>query len=185
MGSRRKGWRLLTTGASSRPEIFEEDLLPHLDALYGLAMRLTRDADDAADLLQDTALRAFERFGQLRERGAARAWLVRILTTTFLNHYAARHAEELEPRDEQALDETPETALLRQCEREEVEAALRDLPETFRLTVLLADVEELPLREIASICRCPVGTAASRLARGRRMLRERLRGGRRAEEVDA
>jgi len=156
--------------------VFEESLLPHLESLYGLAIRLTRDPDTAADLLQDAVLRAFERFGQLRVPGSARAWLAKILTTIFLNRYTRRTDEAAIAPEALAAPayETPEERLLRLCDTAQVEAALAELPEDFRLTVLLADVEEMPLREIAVLCGCPIGTVASRLARARRMLRHRL-----------
>lgn len=179
---RPRGWRVLT-GAASRPGVFEEVLLQQLDGLYGLALRLTRNPSTAEDLLQDAVLRAFERFGQLRDPAAARAWFVKILTTTFLNHYAGPPREDGLDAAGHALDQdTPEAALLRQCDAEEVEAALAELPQDFRVTVLLSDVEELPLREIASLCGCPLGTTASRLARARKMLRERLQRSRTARE---
>ena len=185
MDSGRRRWTILP-GQGDQPRLFEECLLPHLDTLYGLARRLTRDDDDAADLLQDTALRAFEKFHQLRHRGAVRAWLIKILTSIFLNRFAGdmddeRRAVATEP----VVSETPEVALLRRCDADTVEAALAELPAAFRLTVLLADVEEIPLREIALLCACPVGTVASRLARGRALLRVRLGHLRRAgaEEV--
>ena len=186
MRSRRKSWRLIA-GVSSLPGVFEETLLLHLDGLYGLAMRLTKDADMAADLLQETALRAFQRFHQLRRPEAGRAWLVKILTTTFLNRFARRpedRAAEAGAETEPTFEDTPEERLLRRCEVEEIEAALAELRDEFRLTVLLADVEEMPLREIAALCDCPVGTVASRLARGRRLLRERLRHLRKAGELE-
>ena len=183
MRSRWKGWRVLP-GSATQPAVFEECLLPHLDHLYGLAVRLTRDAGAAEDLLQDAVLRAFEKFKQLRNPAAARPWFVRILTRVFLNHYSAR-SQESEPLESLAVahEETPEAVLLRRSNAEEVESALAELPDGFRVAVLLADVEELPLREIAAICGCPVGTVASRLARGRRLLRERLAHLRRAREV--
>ncbi len=185
MQPRRSRWTLLAGGAV-RSGVFEEILLPHLDSLYSLALRLTRDPDVAADLLQDTALRAFQRFHQLRQPQAARSWLVKILGTTFLNRYSRRDSPDALTSDtEPVSDETPEAALLRRCDAEEVEAALAELREEFRLTVLLADVEELPLREIALICGCPVGTVASRLARARQQLRRRLRHLRRAGEAEA
>jgi len=166
--------------------LFEEMLLAHMDSLYGLAIRLTKNPDAAADLLQDAALRAFRCFHQLRQPGAARAWFARILTTTFLNRYGGHRDPETLALESEPLDEeTPEAALLRRCDADEVEAALAELPEEFRVTILLADVEEFPLRQIAALCGCPLGTVASRLARGRKMLRKRLahlRGGR---EVDA
>ena len=174
MVKRRTDWRALA-GRPSSPGLFEEALLPHLDVLYGLALRLTRDRDDAADLLQDAVLRGFERFHQLREPAAARAWFVRILTRTFLNHYADRAGEDPLPDDAKSLfDDGPEAALLRACDGREIEEALAELPDEFRLAVLLADIEGLALREIADLCGCPVGTAASRLARGRQRLRDRL-----------
>ena len=156
--------------------MFEESFLPHLESLYGLAVRLTRDPDTAADLLQDAVLRAFERFGQLRDTGSARPWLAKILTTIFLNGYTRRTDVAAVAPEALAAPayETPEEHLLRLCDAAQVEAALGELPEEFRLTVLLADVEEIPLREIAAQCGCPIGTVASRLARARRMLRRRL-----------
>lgn len=167
-------WRSLA-GRSSGSSVFEETLLPHLDALYGLALRLTGDREAAEDLLQDAILRGFEKFHQLRDPRAARPWLVRIVTRTYLNDYARRNLDEPLPEDEGPfLGETPEATLLRACDARDVEAALARLPEEFRLVVLLADVEELPLREIAALCGCPVGTVASRLARGRQRLRSRL-----------
>ena len=190
MKPRRTGWRILPGGSLSS-STFEEYLLPQIDTLYGLALRLTRNPDAADDLVQDTSLRAFEKFHQLRERVTARAWLVRILTTIFLNRYASRSgaaasdADELGPDEGPVLFETPESLLLSRCDAEEIEAALAELPAEFRLTVLLADVEDLPLREIAAVCGCPLGTVASRLARGRRLLRDRLGHLRGKQEVDA
>ena len=185
MRSYRGGLKTLSGSASSLG-VFEEEILPQLDGLYGAALRLTGDPDAAADLLQDTVLRAFQKFHQLRRHGAARAWLVRILTTTFLNRYARQpQTEELTASDEPVFVDTPEAAMLRRCDAEEVEEALAGLREEFRLVVLLADVEELSLREIAEITHCPVGTVASRLARGRRRLRARLRHLGRAGEGEA
>src|SRR5712692_7445392 len=159
MTERRRSWRVLP-GSGERPGVFEEALLPHLDALYGVALRLTRNPHDAEDLLHDAVLRAFAKFGQLRRPGAARAWLMRILTTIHLNQRSARR--EFDSLDEEELEaaaeETPETDLLRRCSAQEVDAALQELPHHFRLTVLLADVEEIPLREIAAQCGCPIGT---------------------------
>ena len=185
MRPRPRSWRVFT-GRKPGVGLFEEILLLHMDGLYGLAIRLTKDPDAAADLLQDAALRAFRSFHQLREPGAARAWFARIITTTFLNRYSGHRdletlALETEPLDE----ETPEAALLRRCDADEVEAALAELPEEFRVTILLADIEDFPLSEIASLSGCPLGTVASRLARGRNFLRKRLAHRRGGREVDA
>ena len=150
-------------------------MLLHLGSLYSLALRLTGNGADAADLVQDSSLRAFERFDQLRQHGAAKAWLARILISTYLNRYAKPSVwADLTAAEEPLAEETPETALLTRARAEEVEAALAGLPEAFRIVVVLADVEEIPLREIAEDLGCPIGTVASRLARGRGMLRRRL-----------
>ncbi len=180
-----RAWTILP-GGSDRRGVFEESLLPHLDFLYTLSLRLAKDRDAASDLLQDAVLRAFQKFHQLRNPGAARAWFVRILTTTFLNRPGASRADptEVEVEDIASL-ETPEAALLRRSEAEDIEEALAELPEPFRVAVMLADVEEFALRDIAALYNCPVGTVASRLARGREMLRRRLRHLRGAREVDA
>lgn len=174
MRPRRRGWRILA-GGRAPAGVFEEALLPHLDALYGLALHFTRDEETAADLLQDTALRAFEKFHQLRDAGGARPWLVRILTTTFLNRYTRKSPQTLPSIEAEPVDDgTPDVGLLRRAEAEEVQAALRELRDEYRVAVLLSDVEEMPLREIATLCGCPIGTVASRLARGRNLLRKRL-----------
>jgi len=167
-------WKLLISGRTG-PNVFEEELLLHLDALYSLACRLTRNTETAADLLQDTALRAFQKHHQLRQRASMRPWLVRIMTTTYLNrHVRQTNLDELTPETEPISFTTPESELLRRSSAKDVEMALATLHEEARLTVLLSDVEDVPLREIAEICRCPIGTVASRLARGRKDLRERL-----------
>jgi RNA polymerase sigma-70 factor (ECF subfamily) len=166
-------WRVLERPASSA--VFEEVLLRHIDSLYALAVRLTGNEADAADLLQDATLRALERFHQLRAPGAARAWFARIVVSTCVSRYRQRRLLfEPETAGEPVSSETPESALLARARVEEVEAALASLPVPFRLIVLLADVEEMPLREIASELGCPIGTVASRLARGRSLLRRRL-----------
>ena len=104
-----------------------------------------------------------------------RPWLVRIMTTTYLNrHVRQTHLDELTPDNEPISFATPESKLLQRASAQEVESALAELSEETRLTVLLSDIEDVPLREIAEICRCPIGTVASRLARGRRNLCERL-----------
>ena len=168
-----KPWQVFEGSASSA--VFEEVLLLHVDSLYSLALRLTGNEADACDLLQDAMLRGFERFHQLRSRGAARTWLARIVVSTCLNRYSGRSVEaELATAEELLSDETPESALLARARVEEVEAALAGLPASFRMIVLLADVEDLTLREIASELGCPIGTVASRLARGRELLRRRL-----------
>jgi RNA polymerase sigma-70 factor (ECF subfamily) len=171
----------------SEPRAFEELLSEHLDALYRTALRLCggRTAD-AEDLLQDASLRAFERFAELRDRGAARTWMFTILTRTHLNRLRAgrRRAEILAvDLDEHAFEMALETwqpglapdertdAVLA---RDRLAAALDALDEPLRTVVWLSDVEGFRQREVAEMLGIPEGTVASRLFKARRSLRESL-----------
>ena len=172
----------------SEPRAFEELLSEHLDALYGTALRLSggRTAD-AEDLLQDAALRAFERFAELRDRAAARAWMFTILTRTHLNRLRAgrRRAEVLAiDLDERAFEAAleswhPELAPDERTDAvlgsEILAAALDALDEPLRTVVWLSDVERFRQREVAEMLQIPEGTVASRLFKARRSLRESLK----------
>ena len=165
---------------------FERDVIPQLSQLYPAALRMTRNPTDAEDLVQETSAKAYAAFHQFRPGTNLRAWLNRILTTTFINVYRKRRrepqqalggdlqewqmsADRLSPpvpsAEAEALDRTTDSDLLR---------ALRDLPNEFRTAVYLADIEGYPYREIAEIMGTPVGTVMSRLHRGRRKIREQL-----------
>ncbi len=163
---------------------FEEVFAEHLDALFRTALRLCRGNDaDAEDLLQDSALRAFTSFDQLRNPAAARAWLFTILTRTHLNRIrsAGRRAEaastDLDERAfEAALAEwvpirSPAEELERSQLGEQLTKALDQLPVGLRSAVWLVDVEGFTHREAAAMQEVPEGTIASRLFRGRRQLR--------------
>jgi len=158
---------------------FQRQALEHLNALYNLAVYLTRNGSEAEDLVQETYLRAF-RFSHRFQPGThLRAWMFQILRNTFLTFY--RHRER-EPAflDEEDLDTARETMFHDAPPRDgaSVEAhadlgrALAQLPEEFRTILLLAEVEELSLEEVAQIMGCPVGTVKSRIFRAK----ERLRG---------
>jgi RNA polymerase sigma-70 factor (ECF subfamily) len=157
---------------------FREQALAHLDALYGFALRLARRPAVADDLVQETYLRAF-RFAHRFEPGTRlRAWLFQILRNTFLTFYR-REAHEMTGTDRDLAEEDREadeaagnpgtvaTAV-------DLERALAALPEEYRSVLLLADLEDFPLDEIASVMDTPVGTVKSRLFRARRLLRRRL-----------
>jgi RNA polymerase sigma-70 factor, ECF subfamily len=172
---------------------FESYLTPILTAAYGIALHLTRNRDDAEDLVQEAALQAFRAFDSFQEGTNFKAWFFRILTNLFINAYRKRQRtpetdtlSELE--DAQALylfkrtqeigihTRTPDPAalVLERCEAEQVHQAIAALPEDYRVVSTLYFMEELSYQEIAEIVECPVGTVRSRLHRGRRMLQKAL-----------
>jgi RNA polymerase sigma-70 factor (ECF subfamily) len=167
---------------------FEELALPHVDSLYGTAVRLTRNERDAEDLVQDALLKAFRFFHRFEPGTNVKAWLFKILTNTFANRYRKRQRErsileavQAEPAvplvSDQAHAESrdPESVLLSRLVSDHVKTALESVPEEFRLAVILADLEDFSYREIADIMDCPIGTVMSRIYRGRRMLQNQLR----------
>ncbi|CAN5861358.1 hypothetical protein BH20GEM1_BH20GEM1_09620 [soil metagenome] len=164
---------------------FEDLLSANLDSLYRTSRRLCLDGDDAQDLVQDAVLRAFQHRNQLRDPGAGRAWLFRILVRTHLNRVRSekRRPEQVESdlseeRFEAALaDWSADSAgdwLERLAEREHVQRAIEEIDFPFRAVLLLSDVEEFSQREVAGILDVPEGTVASRLFRARRAMREIL-----------
>lgn len=165
---------------------FAREALSYIDSLYGTALRLTRQAADAEDLVQDTYLKAFRASGQFERGTNLKAWLFTILHNTFRN---MRRDDGRNPIDvdsetvEQAMDvagqeNTPEQLLTRATLDVDLQAALDALPDAFRQAVWLRDVEEFSYAEIARMIGVPIGTVMSRISRGRRMLFERLAGAR-------
>jgi RNA polymerase sigma-70 factor, ECF subfamily len=170
-----------------RREVFEREALQHLDRLYSAALRYTRDPSDAEDLVQETVAKAFRSFHQYEPGTNLKAWLYRVLHTTYISMYrkAQRRPQESlqeEIDDFSLYDEvtrrgataSPEREVLDSLTADEVKQALADLPETFRLAVYLADVEGFSYKEIADIMETPVGTVMSRLHRGRKALQKAL-----------
>jgi len=164
---------------------FEHEVMPHLQSLYSVALRMTRSESDAEDLVQDAVLRAYRFWGGFEAGSNCRAWLLRILTNVFRNRYRerAREKEILAEAETSATNvgqfhaappRDAESALFGHMLSRDVEAALATLPPEFRLPVILADLEDLSYREIADIMECPAGTVMSRLFRGRRMLQKQL-----------
>lgn len=169
---------------------FEQAVLPHMNALFGSAYRLTRSPGDAEDLVQDTLLRAYRFWDSFAEGSNCKAWLFKILTNTFINSYQRKKRSheilnaavaEQEATDgilihARALNQlSPADLLIEQCLSEDVERALAAIPADFRTAVVLCDVEGFSYKEIAEILECPVGTVMSRLYRGRRLLQKELR----------
>lgn len=154
-------------------------ILPHLDAAYNFARFLTRDASAAQDVAQDALLRAWRAFGGYRG-GDAKAWLLAIVRNCWASWAQAQQRERgtAAPVEELSAStaDGPETSLLRLSEAEQVRAVLAALPEPFRATLVLRELEELSYREIAAITAVPIGTVMSRLARARQMLGAKLEG---------
>ncbi|MBI3625668.1 MAG: sigma-70 family RNA polymerase sigma factor [Candidatus Rokubacteria bacterium] len=158
---------------------FQRQALEHLDALYNLAVYLTRNGSEAEDLVQETYLRAF-RFSHRFQPGThLKAWMFQILRNTFLTFYRHREREpafldegELESGAETMFHDAPEKDGTSVEAQTDLGRALAELPEEFRTILLLAEIEGLPLEEVAQIMGCPVGTVKSRIFRAK----ERLRG---------
>jgi RNA polymerase sigma-70 factor (ECF subfamily) len=173
---------------AERTRQFRETILPHLDGAYNFARYLSRDAVAAEDIVQEAFLRAFRAFGNFRGH-APKAWLFAIVRNCFLDWAAGRSGQGRVLVDEGALSEAqaqalantadldqddPEVALLRRREAETVRAVVENLPEPFRETLVLRELEELSYKEIAALTAAPIGTVMSRLARARQMLSEML-----------
>lgn len=176
----------LTTDEKKR---FQEDALPLLDSLYAGALRMTRNPADAEDLVQETMLRAYRAFDRFEAGTNLKAWLFRILTNAYINTYRKKQrepkkvsADELEDFDlfqelkdhDPAFTRSAETVVLDSLVDSDIIEALDDLPEQFRLAVVLSDLEDFSYAEMAEIMDVPLGTVMSRLHRGRKALQKRL-----------
>jgi RNA polymerase sigma-70 factor (ECF subfamily) len=167
---------------------FTEEALSHMDAMYGVACRLTRNPTEAEDLVQDALVKAMRAREQFHAGTNLKAWMFRILTNTFINKYRRGGLERsvLEgPEADPLVDgwvsastmrqlRDPEQIALRPIVEGEVARALEALPAEFKLAVILCDVEEFSYEEIADIMGCPIGTVMSRLHRGRKLLQKSL-----------
>jgi RNA polymerase sigma-70 factor (ECF subfamily) len=157
---------------------FEQAVMPHFDAAYNLARWLTRSAEDADDMVQESYLRAFTFFEGFRG-GDARWWLFSIVRNTCYTWLRKNRAQELMEFDEaqhspasNALN--PEDLQLRRADRETLREALEKLPAEFREVLVLREIEDLAYKDIAEVTGLPLGTVMSRLSRARRRLQELL-----------
>lgn len=176
---------------SEKDKGFEREAVPHLDALYGTALRMTKDEQDAEDLVQEAMLKAYRYFDRYESGTNCKAWLFKIMTNTFINRYrkTKKRREFLVDDDYRPLQERAEAPaanpfvddfgedeerLYFKVFGDEVKEALEAMPVDFRMVVLLADLQDFAYKEIAEIMDCPIGTVMSRLYRGRRMLQAGL-----------
>ncbi len=167
---------------------FQALAFEHVDSLYNTAVRMTKNALDAEDLLQDVYLRAFRFFHRFERGTNFKAWIFKILTNTYINQYRKKinkpYHVDLE-KIKYNYDDKEATAQTSAQESErldyetlfddEIKSALQQIPDEFRVVVLLADVESFSYKEVAKIIGCPIGTVMSRLSRGRKQLQNYLR----------
>jgi len=164
---------------------FEQLAREHERSIYSTALRLTRNPDEAEDLMQEALLRAYRAFGQFKRGTNFKAWILKIVLNTFINRYRKRKREpaldslegenlDLERTAALADNSSPEKQVIESRLSEEIKAAIDALPEQFRTTLWLCEVEGLSYEEAAKVTGVPLGTVRSRLSRARNMMREQL-----------
>ena len=169
---------------------FEKTALPQLDAMYGAALRLTRNPAEAEDLVQDAYVRAYRFWHTFKTGTSIKAWLFTILRNTFINRYHRANRRRASRNDLEAQLESlgpeaavahptskvpgPDAGITQSITRDRIMAALETIPEDYRTSVMLADLEGLAYKEIAEVMDCPIGTVMSRIFRGRRLLHKLL-----------
>ena len=168
---------------TSRREAFDQEILPHLDLLYRVGLRYTREPARAEDLVQDTLLKAYRSWDRFQPGTSARAWLLAIMRNTFINLYRREKREpitldldqlDVQPVPTEAEESDPEGAFFDKIVDERILRALDSLPLDFREVLVLSDVEGLPYAEIAQALGIPAGTVKSRLFRARKLMQKDL-----------
>jgi RNA polymerase sigma-70 factor (ECF subfamily) len=171
-------------------EDFTHDAMQHAPQLFSTAMRMTRNRSDAEDLVQETFIKAWRSFTTYQQGTNLRAWLFRIMTNTYINKYNAQQRKPTETElddveelflykrlgavDQSQLSQSAEDQMLSLFTDDEVKKALEELPDQFRIPVLMSDVEGFSYKEIAEILEIPLGTVMSRLHRGRKSMQKML-----------
>jgi len=160
---------------------FEESALQYMDSLYSAALRMTRNESEAQDLVQDAYLRSYRFFDKFQKGTNLKAWLFKILKNIYINKYRRESkrpqmvdVSDVEASGDLMVSTTPEDEIFDKLLDDDITRAMSDLPEDFRLAIILSDLEGFSYKEIAEILDCPIGTVMSRLHRGRRLLRDSL-----------
>ena len=175
---------LMSKNKDQQKKLFQELLMPELSALFRTALRMTRNREDAEDLVQETTTKAFSAIDRFEEGTNFRAWIFKILTNTFINnYYRVRERDKLPSLDEMEEESSfqpvfegisPEQALLNTLTKEDIQKAIDNIPIDFKSVVVLTLVEGFSYKETADILDIPIGTVMSRLHRGRKILQNLL-----------
>jgi len=171
----------------AKRKAFEKEALPHMDALYRTALRMTKNQGDAEDLVQETMVKAYRFWDKFEPGSNCRAWLFKIMTNIFINEYRSKSrtpvSVNVDEIDDNFLygqlaqlppDRTPEDNLFAKIFDDDVKKAIEELPDDFRLVVVLSFLEGFSYQEIADIADLQLGTVKSRLHRGRKLLQKQL-----------
>jgi RNA polymerase sigma-70 factor (ECF subfamily) len=174
----------------STRETFSVDAMQHAPQLFSTALRMTRNRADAEDLVQETFTKAWRAFDSYQQGTNLRAWLFRIMTNTYINKYNARMRRPVETEldeveelflfkrlgafDQSKMNQSAEDQMLEMFTDDEVKKAIEELPEAFRIPLLLSDLEGFSYKEIAEMTDVPIGTVMSRLHRGRKAMQKML-----------
>lgn len=170
-----------------KKERFDKEALIHLNSLYRTALRMTKNENDASDLVQETFFKAWRFWDKFEEGSNCRAWLYKIMTNIFINQYRAKSSSpqtvDLEDVDDDFLfgqlsalgpSEDPEKLFFKKVFDDDVKGAIDEMPDDFRLVIILSFLEGFSYQEIADILNINIGTVKSRLHRGRKLLQKSL-----------
>lgn len=172
---------------AEKDRIFDQDLVPHLDAAFNFAFHLTYSESDANDLVQETFLKAYKFIESYKEGTNAKAWLFKILKHAFINEYRKKNKQPTKVDFEEIINyhDSDDASYVQHLDLrheifqgmlgDEVATALNSLSVDFKMIVLLCDVQGFTYEEIAAIIGIPIGTVRSRLYRARNLLKEKLR----------
>lgn len=175
------------TSEKEKRKAFEAEALPHMDALYRTALRMTKNQNDAEDLVQEAYVKAYRFWDRFEPGSNCRAWLFKIMTNIFINDYRSKSRSPISVDVDEIDDsflygqlaettpgDNPEKELFAKIFDDDVKRAIEELPDDFRLVVVLSFLEGFSYQEIAEIADLQLGTVKSRLHRGRKLLQKAL-----------